>query len=127
MNLTPIRYGVAYKSNTNIVAGTSEQVFAPGTNVNGVILWRAGGRSFNGTAPSAYNLAAHTAAPNSLTVGDVIAVADSSMSNAATIFETFLKFEAGAWGLLIPAGKGLYFNVAQSETSSLRQVLYTVL
>lgn len=115
-------YGSAAKSNTSITAGTSEQVFAPGSNTNGAIVWRASGTSANATNAAGLSLIAHTAAPNSPTVGDVLAVGAAAV--AAGIERGNVTVDRP---IFVAAGKGLYWNVSTTETSGYRQVLYTLL
>lgn len=116
-------YGASFKSTTALAANTSETVLAVGSNANGAIIWRASGRSNQGAAFNHLTLHAHTAAPNSPTVGDVLASADSGLT-AAGLFESSLKLEQPVF---VAAGKGIFWNSLLAESNAMRSVLYTVL
>ncbi len=115
-------YASAFKSNTNMAANTSENAFAPGSNVAGANVWRAGMWSFNSAGPAQGAIIGHTAAPNSNVVGDVLAVNDGGFAFTGT-FAFMAKVERP---IFLAIGKGTYFNAVTAETSCLRNLLYTL-
>jgi hypothetical protein len=117
-----LRYGTSYKSVTTLAANTSEAVFSAAANVNGAILWKASSHSRNATGFTRTAYAAHTAAPNNLTVGDVLASNDAAMWVAGD----FQFFTRVLTPIFIPAGKGVYFTADIAETACYRSALYTL-
>lgn len=119
-----ISYGAAFSSTAAMAANTSATVFTPAANVNGAIVWRAGAHSFNASQFGQLSLIAHTAAPNSPTVGDVIGM-QTAAAESGTDRVLILSLSDPVF---IPAGKGLYFNVTIAETANnYRHAVYTLL
>lgn len=116
-------YGASHKAITTLVANTPETVFTPAANTNGAIVWSAAGNNYLAGAMSLLSLVANASAPANVIDGDVICSPTAAFGPAGT----------GAYFNLIrpvkiPAGKGLYFIAAQTETSqSFRHCLYTLL
>lgn len=124
MNLdsnVPVKYGASYKSITALVANTPEAVFAPGSNVNGAIVWTASAVSRAGGS-SNISYVAKTSAPATVVDGDVIASANSFSQNVSN--DSGLSLSRPVF---ISAGKGLYAISTVSESSGSRSVLYTLL
>src|SRR5687767_339541 len=118
-----IFYAATYKNTGLMAANLSDQVWAAASNTAGAILWRATGWSRNTTSLAVLALAAHTALPNSVVVGDVIAYQER-MNDAAGLVGMFIKVTRP---IFIPAGKGLYFTANVAESNAARAVLYTLL
>ena len=119
----PIRYGASYKSTTALAANTSEAVFAAGSNTNGAIVWHADAITVTGVSSNAMAWAAHTAAPNSVTVGDVLA-SNNNSTVVAGVTNTHARLNRPVF---VPAGKGFYFTSAVGESSAYRSASYTLL
>jgi hypothetical protein len=117
-----VRYGASFVSNSVLTGNVSQQVVAPGTNTNGVTVWRASMWSNNATAVSSLCLNAHTAAPNSTTVGDILM--------GVTDVIPFTGSPSAIGNLerpvFVPAGKGVYFTSSATESVGYRHALYTV-
>jgi len=116
-------YGASYKSNAALAANTSDTVFSAAANVNGAIVWEAYAMSENaGAALQSIAWAAHTAPPNNVVVGDVLASNDSSALTAAL----FVMFASLRTPRFIPAGKGFYFTGNVAEAAAMRSATYTL-
>jgi hypothetical protein len=115
-------YGATYKSNTGMAANTSDTVLAVASNVNGARVWSANGHSGNATNFTVLTLAAATAAPNSTTVGDVLA----SNEVAAFIAANFNIFANLRRPVFVASGKGLFWTSGIAETLAFRSVPYTL-
>lgn len=114
-------YGTSFKSSTALVAATSETVLAAGSNVNGLIIHAQGARGVNVTAGAVHGLGVHTAAPNGLTVGDVLCL--SNNSNFTALFDQASELKRA---VRVAAGKGIFHTVVgQSETTGNRYANYT--
>lgn len=113
-----------YVSVTNKAANTADVIFAPGSNINGAILWEAvfvsewGGPNFGGAG-----MLAKASAPTTIIDGDVILGGTPSPTR---------NTNDGMNGRLIhpvkiAAGKGLYFIATPAEANAYRSALYTLL
>lgn len=118
-----IRYATAFKATGNLTANTSETVFAAGSNTAGAIVWRARGQAANTTSLSRLALAAHTAAPNAVATGDVIASTEDAWAMTSN-FGVFVRLDQP---IFIAAGKGLFWTSDVTDTFGFRTVLYTLL
>ena len=120
-----LTYTGSYKANTNAAANTAEQIFAPGSNVNGAILNAASIMSYASTGPTFPNLIAKTSAPANITDGDVLLSTDQMILAGSNYFSAASLKQP----IFIDAGKGLYFIAGSAETSlwSNRSALYTLL
>jgi hypothetical protein len=119
-------YGTKFTSTAAIAAGGTETVWAPGTNVNGVILTQRNLLFIQITAtgvPTEYTIA-HTSAPGAISTGDLIDVPSSYVILGANTWQ----LEKRDVPLLIPSGKGLYGfnNAAAADLSRVASFLYTV-
>lgn len=117
-----ISYGTSFRTNTAITVNVSQQIFAPGSNPNGAILWRAGRTSANATGQSFHSLIAHTSAPNGAIVGDQLDINVSSSSIAGS----FWQHSQLCVPIFIAAGKGLYWDSGVTETNAGGYALYTL-
>lgn len=115
-------YGVSFVSLSPLTLVVSQEVVAPAANVNGLTIWAARARSSNAVAVANIQLQAHTAPPNSGTVGDFLAICANSDSIAG-IFNAYLMLDRPVF---VPAGKGVYFTVTTTESSGARHVVYTL-
>lgn len=114
-------YGASYKSTTGLAANTPDTVVAPGTNVNGLKVWKA--RWANRSATVAGFLA-KASAPATVIDGDVIVGTNMDQYSSGG------SASSSGWldtPVIIPAGKGLYFISTTLEAEAYRSVLYTVL
>ncbi len=119
----PYRYGASYKSTTAMAANTPDAVFAPGSNVNGAIVWIAEfftHSSANWSTGAGF--VAKASAPTSIIDGDVICAINKPASATNTPSSGWLKGP-----VFIPAGKGLYYINQIADTNCHRAVLYTLL
>lgn len=118
-------YGASFVSETNINAGSNEQVVAPASNVNGIILWDAELWSSHGGSAQAA-LVSRTAAPASNVDSDSHLHYGYSLLTAVGVTAPPARL---AWPRLIPAGQGLYFRnlSGTNETAARRKALYTIL
>lgn len=117
-------YGAKYASVTNLAAGGSEAVFAPGANVNGAIVWSASFMSHTAGTASAVMLAKN-AAPGTMIDGDPIVAMDKFVLQVGGVSQMC----AGVLPrpVFIAAGKGLYRYSNSLETVSYGAALYTLL
>lgn len=113
-------YTSSFKAFSTLAALTAEQIFAPGANTNGAIVWRADANGYSGGFAQAA-LIAKNAAPTTMIDGDVIAY--SAYQPTANQCRIDLQKP-----VKIAAGKGLYFisNTADTVASG-RSCLYTLL
>src|SRR5688500_4482824 len=118
-----LRYAATYKTTGLMAANLSDHAWAAASNTAGAILWRATGWSRNTTSLAVFTLAAHTALPNSVVVGDVVSYQER-MNDSAGLVGMFIKVERP---IFIPAGKGLYFTANVAESNAARSVVYTLL
>lgn len=116
--------GASSVSATNMAANTPRTIVAPGTNVNGMIVWRASYYSRAGTVPQFGSILAKTSAPASVTDGDVIVGIDSIMETAAPAFTCAGKRERP---IFVAAGKGLYCICSAAESGHWDNEDYTLL
>jgi hypothetical protein len=110
-------YGAAYGSVTALAANTPAQVFAPGSNPNGAVVWDC----FLATAAAtsvACALIAKASAPASVIDGDII---HSVFSQGALVQDGWMMRAKR-----IVAGKGLYIISGLAETAAMHTVLYTL-
>lgn len=119
---SPFRAASAYASTSALTADTSVAIFLPAANANGAIVWSAQLFTVNASAIARVALSAHTSAPNDLTTGSLVLVADSGAKIDTSYF---------CWARLdkpyfIPAGRGLYVTVNANESNAHRRVLYTL-
>ncbi len=116
-------YGVSFKSTTVLAANVSEQVFAPGSNTLGAVIWTGQARGSNGVAAAVtLALQAHTAAPNGFALGDVLA-----MARDQAIFTGFgSQFMELNRSTRISSGKGVYHTAGTLEGTGNRFVNYTL-
>lgn len=121
-----IAYGAAFASVTALASVTNEQVLAPGSNVNGVIVWDAELFTANGTGHALAALLAKASAPASMIDSDVLLM--SGFYNLSGVGVGGMP-QRLARPVLVAAGKGLYFRngSATAESLAYRKVLYTVL
>jgi hypothetical protein len=110
-------YGASYTSITNKLANTPDTIFAPGSNVNGAIVWDAEYFSQAGGVAFA-SILAKSSAPASAIDGDVILIMPSN-----TGIQTNRRVRA----VRIAAGKGLYRISSANESGAQCAVLYTLL
>lgn len=115
-------YGATFVSTTAGIAGTSLQLVAPGSNVNGMIVWNAEAEGRNTAAEYNLNLAAHTAAPNNMTTGDILATGGSLQTGATNIAKVAITR-----AVVVPAGRGLFRNTNSSEATSYTSARITLL
>lgn len=115
--------GAYYKSNTALAANTAETVFAPASNVNGAIVWRAQITGHNGVQYARAAILAKSAAPASIIDGDLLLLTGYSAIAAGFYPYTGAMFDP----VRVAAGKGLYAIVDQAEIAGHRHVSYTLL
>ncbi len=113
-------YGAAFGSTTLIGAASNEQVVAPGSNTNGMIVWDAEAITGQGAGTGTLILLAKSSAPATSTDGDVIAAWASDASVTSKMAKAFRP-------VFIASGKGLYYRAATAETFGIRKVIYTLL
>lgn len=113
-------YGTSFKSTTALAALTSEQVLAPGSNVNGVMVTAEGGITTNASAFAMLIFQAHTSAPNSFTVGDLLAASNSGCSIAGSV-GTLAELKRP---VRVASGKGLYHTVGSADVTGFRYANY---
>jgi hypothetical protein len=123
-NVPAFTYGANFVSNTVLTANVSQQVFAPGANPNGAILWDAQMFHVQAVGSAQLAIAAHTAAPNSVTVGDVLSLTDGVMELTGPLVRQWARVSRPT---SIPSGKGLYFTANQTEGQGQRCATYTLL
>ena len=113
-------YVSSFKSVTGLTALGNEVVFAAGANVNGAIVWAAGGVG-SSAAYARQAIIAKATAPATLIDGDVIA----SSTYVPTVNQCQIEL---ARPVKIAAGKGLYFFADTADNISVqRYCLYTLL
>lgn len=112
-------YGASYSAKGNAGANTAVAIVAPGSNVNGVIVWSASLRHYAGGAVFGA-LLAKTSAPASVTDGDALlsGMGNNGASNPGGQLER---------AVFVPAGKGIYEIFDAAQTDRLTQMKYTIL
>lgn len=122
-------YGANFASATTLAAATNEQIVAPASNVNGLILWHAEIVTVQATAAANtfIGLLAKTSAPANAIDGDLLlqAVAYCQTSAGGGLSDKAVRERA----VLVAAGKGLYFrnSSASAESTAYRSAEYTLL
>ena len=117
-------YGASYQSTTAKAANTPDQVFAPGSNVNGATIWRAEFYSSNNASAEIFaSYLAKASAPANVIDGDVIVTSSHAIWAGGTANKHGGRLERPVF---IAAGKGFYFISTPLEGAALRQVLYTL-
>jgi hypothetical protein len=117
-------YQNSFSSNQAMVLGNVQVVVSPTLNVNGIVVHRATMISIRSAGNfEGGGLLAKNGVPNGIVDGDVLLHYESASLN-----------ERGYWlsgklerPIFIPAGKGLFFIVSNSESYGQRSVLYTVM
>lgn len=118
-NPTPlVRPATYFLSNTNLAANTPATIVAPGSNLNGIIVWLAElNASF--AAGSYMALMWANAAPASITGGNAIL---TQFNSAQVTMPSRLAIP-----VFIPPGQGLYIIATLAMTAHYSTVGYTVL
>lgn len=123
-NVNAVNYGAtyqtSYKSTTLLAANTPDTIFSPGANVNGAIVWSAGGFT-RGTALGTSFLAKSSAPTNILDGDPITQVALGENSTDVWANHSLPN------PIFIGAGKGLYYISPALEVVAYRTALYTLL
>jgi len=120
-------YGATYQAVSTLVSGNTDQVFAPGTNVNGAIIWAATGVSVVAAAANAsLSLHAGTSVPVGFNTNDVLLSAVKAAQSATDIPTAYAELTRAVF---VAAGKGVWWinDGAANETFARRRVLYNLL
>jgi hypothetical protein len=117
-------YGTAISTTSAGAANTAVQLIAPGTNVNGVILWRASVAGRGVTPPLLMGILAKSSAPATVIDGDVLVGTDASAETAGPVSFCFGRLERAVF---VSAGKGIYKMNSQAEANAYASILATVL
>jgi hypothetical protein len=124
-----IRYAAAFASTTALAVNTNEQIVAPASNVNGLIVWAASVSSSQAAAggDSIVGLLAKASAPASSIDGDVLLTLDVRCQTS--VGGGLSANVALPRPIFVPAGKGLYFRngAGLAETVAYRSALYSLL
>jgi len=114
-------YGASYQSNTQLVAGTTSQVFSPAQNPNGAVIWQWSGITCSANPNSVCLIAKAGVAPIGQIDGDVLGLIDSpilAQIGEAQLFKGPFR---------IAKNKGLWFFSANTETAAIRGLQFTLL
>lgn len=104
-------------------AATAVQLVAPGTNTNGITVWRAAFWMRNGVAPGQQGaIIAKSSAPTIKNDGDVIVGVDAYTEGAAWSVAMGRRERS----VFVSSGKGLYAFNALSESDAFVSIDYTV-
>lgn len=116
-------YGATFQNFTAQALNTALQVFAPGSNINGAILWDAACAYQSAGAAGTWAMLAKTSAPVGVTDGDCIMGPSSFVFDGARLGPVGRLMSARR----IPAGKGLYFFNSTAESAGHKSAIYTLL
>lgn len=120
---TGMKYTNSFSSNTALAANVAQQVLAPATNVNGVII-----RAANFTSEVASGLCAaallakRITAPASFTDGDPLLTPSMTALNVSRGVGASL-----GRSIKVAAGKGIYFISSTAEVWGSRSVIFDIL
>ena len=118
-----VTYGASFVTVNNLAINVAEQIVAPASNINGILVLNAQFVSGNITGFSRAGLLAKSVAPVSNIDGDAILTPQNYNFSGTFYFNQAVLVTP----VRIAAGKGLYFISGASETFASRSVLYTLL
>lgn len=122
-------YGVSFASTTSLAATTNEQILAPASNLNGVIVWACSIASAAAAGSQGIlGLLAKSSAPASAIDSDVLFTMAPNIQSAAGLTSQGVTLPRP---VRIAAGKGLYFRnsaaTGEPAGAAYRSIQYTVL
>ena len=116
-------YGASYANSTAATANTALQIIAPASNTNGMIIWQLMFQSYNTAGYTSAIVLAKASAPASITDGDAIAVGQT-VAAAASNYPCLIRVDRPVF---VASGKGLYYWSTETESATIRGMLYTLL